>query len=285
MSDARTHLRLAIPVLFAVAAGGAAGCGNARAASVTTVRDTLVAYGTEAFRLPLVVRDRDGAEPPGWNARLQLSDTGALERDGAYVRCRRAGRTDIAAEVDELRAQLVLHCRPSARFETQFFHELVVGRPATPLVIHARFSADRVERVDPISVAVADSTVVRLVGDSLVPLRAGRTSIAADVGGKRLWIHVSVTEVIADETLALTPGEFRSWTLERGLYEIWVRGLDVTFSRAATELQGEGTRCIRASRDEHSINCRVTERGGVAVRNILAKGPTQRVGVRILKRP
>ena len=282
---------MALRGLFGVAAGLAiasvctSGCGNARAASVTTERDTLVAYSTERFRLPLIVRDREGAEPPRWDATLQVADTGVLWNDGAYVRCRRAGRTDVVADVDGQTVPLTVHCRPSARFETLFFHDLVVGRAPKPFEIRARFSADSSERVDPISISIADTSVVRLDGDSLVGLRAGNTQLTVNVGGKLLPIYVAVTEVIADDSLALTPGEFRSWTLGRGSYEIWVRGLDAAFSRAATELEGEGTKCFRAQFDEHTINCRVAERGGVAIRNILAKGPTQRVGVRILKRP
>lgn len=222
---------LGITAALAVASASATGCGNARAASVTTARDTLV------------------------------------------------------ADVDGQSVRLTVHCRPTTRFETQYFHELVVGRAPTSLEIHARFSTGNSERVDPISVYVSDTTVVRLAGDSLIALGAGQTQLTVNVGGTLLPIQVAVTEIIADDSLALTPGEFRAWTLERGNYEIWVRGLDAAFRRAATELEGEGTKCFRATRDEHTINCLVAERGGVAIRNVLASGPTQRVGVRILKRP
>jgi hypothetical protein len=252
---------------------------------VTTERDTIVVYSTEPFRLPLVVRDHEGAELPGRDASLQVEDSGVLWNDGASIRCRRAGRTAVVADVDGQSAQLTVRCRPTPRFETTVFHELVVGQAAKPFEIRARFSADSSERVEPISIYISDSTVVRLDRDSLVGLRAGSTQLSVNVGGKLLPIFVAVTEIIADDALALTPGEFRSWTLGRGSYEIWVRGLDAAFSRAATELEGEGTKCFRAQRDEHTINCRVAERGGVAIRNILAEGPTQRVGVRILKRP
>lgn len=282
---------VALRSLLGVAAGlafasvSATGCGKARAASVTLQRDTIVAYSTEHFRLPLIVRDREGTEPPRWDATLQVADTSILEGESERVRCKRTGRTDVVADVDGQSVRLTVHCRPTARFETLFFHELVVGRAPKPFEIRARFSADSSERVDPISVYISDTTVARLDGDSLVGLRAGNTQLSVNVGGKLLPIYVAVTEIIADDSLALTPGEFRSWTLGRGSYEIWVRGLDAAFSRAATELEGEGTKCFRAQFDEHTINCRIAERGGVAIRNILAKGPTQRVGVRILKRP
>jgi len=270
---------------LAVASLCATGCGNARAASVTTERDTLVAYGTQTFRLPLIVRDRDGAEPRRWDATLQIADTSILEGEDERVRCRRAGRTDLVAEVDGQSVRLTVHCRPTTRFETQYFHELVVGRAPTSLEIRARFSTGSSERVDPISVYVSDTTVVQFVGDSIIALAAGHAQLTVNVGGTLLPIQVAVTEIIADDSLALTAGEFRSWSLGRGSYEIWVRGLDAAFRRAATELEGEGTKCFRATRDEHTINCLVADRGGVAIRNILENGPTQRVGVRILKRP
>ena len=99
------------------------------------------------------------------------------------------------------------------------------------------------------------------------PLSVGRATSVVDLGGIATAVTASVFESIADDTLQLAPGEFRSWPLAAGRYEITVLPLRDAAGLRTLAMETEGAKCVRDSRSDARIHCNIRVAGGVGVRN------------------
>ena len=274
---------------------GAATCRSADAAGELEVeRDTLALYGPEPSRLPLRVRTLSGSPSPlplpmALGAiHATVVDELRIEENDGWVSCRKneSGATVVRLRLGADTASVVIDCRPAREIHATPFFILVVGDPPQSLDATVTLRSGKIEVAHPTVMDPGDSRVVRVVDGRLTAVGAGRTTLDVDYGGARRTIRVSVSEVVAGETLALTPGEFRSWRLPAGRYELTVKPAPGTVL-AALKMETEGARCIRSSRDDDSIHCEVLERGGVAVRNVsqIADGRIERAWLSILRMP
>ncbi len=123
--------------------------------------------------------------------------------------------------------------------------------------------------------------------DSIVPIAPGSTTLEVDLGGRMGFVAVAVSALFANDTLALTAGQFRNWMLDSGRYALTVVAVSPPQELRWLEMVTDGARCLRNLRSEDTIHCVVYERGAVAVRNIgtNAASPARRAYVRIVRTP
>ncbi|MHB1297363.1 MAG: hypothetical protein ACYC0B_02440 [Gemmatimonadaceae bacterium] len=273
---------------------GAAACPAADASGEFGVeRDTLALYGPERSPLPVRVIAPSGNSSTRSSALGEIHATVvdglAVEMDDGWVSCRnnQSGATVVHLRLGADTASIVVDCRPAREIHGTPFFVLTVGDPPQSMDATVSLRSGKVEIARATVMDHGDSGVVRVVDGRLTAVGAGRTSLGVDYGGARRTIRVTVNEVLAHDTLALTPGEFRSWRLPAGRYELTVKPASGTTDFAALKMETEGARCMRSSRDEDSIHCEVLERGGVAVRNVstVGGGRTTRAWLSILRIP
>jgi hypothetical protein len=107
------------------------------------------------------------------------------------------------------------------------------------------------------SIATADTAIVRVMDSALVPLRVGRAELQLVVAGRPIVARAYVRNAVADETIALSPGEVRAWELIPGWYEIEVQREDSTVN-SSLELAAPLT-CAPHSLKAEAISCRVRD--------------------------
>lgn len=273
---------------------GAAACHSADALEELEVeRDTLALYGPEPSRLPLRVRTLSGtlsSRPlaPG-ELHATVVDELTVEEDDGWVACRsrQTGATVVRLRLGADTASIVVDCRPATEVHATSFFVLTVGDPPQSLDATVKLRSGRIEHARATIMDHGDTQVAKVEDGQLTAVGTGRTALDVDYGGARRTIRVSVSEVVAHDTLALTPGEFRSWRLPAGRYEVTVKPASGTTDFAALKMETEGARCMRSSRDQDAIHCEVLERGGVAVRNVstVGGGRTARAWLSILRIP
>ena len=177
-------------------------------------------------------------------------------------------------------------CFPAVRVETESFPVLTVGgRPIRPTLVALAADGAR-DTVRWRHASSSDSMVARLHGDSIVPVGAGQTTLTVHAGGLNVPLHVTVVEVVAHDSLALAPGEFRTWRLGKGRYEITMDSIGPSADFRGLELTAEGTRCARDGRTGSRVHCLVADTAAVGVRNRLgAAGGVQRAELWIVRAP
>ena len=137
------------------------------------------------------------------------------------------------------------------------------------------------------TILVADTTIVAAREGVLVARRVGRTLLTLAGSGVRIRSSASVTELIAADTVSLAPGEFRSWHLDSGRYEISVLPVSGPPAFAGLKMETEGAKCVRDPGSDDKIHCMVYGRGGVGVRNTASSdaGVGQRTAFHIVRAP
>jgi hypothetical protein len=190
--------------------------------------DTLVINSVRPFALPAPMRP--GAAPSAAAMYRWKSGDSSLLATPQTILCVHRGDVTIAGDSSDARRQIVVRCRPvvAARLATpiqmllgdssQMLHVAAYDRDSTPVSLLSG------------TVTIRDSTVARLNGLQITPLRAGATSISFRIGEQeaRGSVHVYERVKSLDELqqrirlvavpLALEAGEMRRWRLPRGTW-------------------------------------------------------------------
>lgn len=264
----RMMSRYLLPLLFAFGGTlGSSACRDGSRALVEVERDTLVLYGPTRTPLPIRITDRTGAGVGLHRATVLVErDDFVSERYGGLV-CRRAGVTRVSVTFEDATVTFVAACRPARAFYGPRLLELEVGDPPRALGFTAVLASGAIDSIRPAEISVGDTQVVRVRNDRLVPVAAGRTNIYLNLGGAGTSLYAVVTETMASDTIALTPGESRTWRLPPGRYTLHVTGVPHAANFTGLEMVTEGARCVPGGMDEDTIHCMVYERGAVVMRN------------------
>lgn len=264
------QLWLALVALTLVAAG----CGResrppARQvpARLEVERDTVVINGPRAVLLPVRLIDSAGRAMPieAWS--LDLSGDSAVRITGGKLACRGRGDARVTVAVGGLSTGLVVRCRPIVAFGFPPPLELALGGPPARVRINALTSSYTPETLLEFTARVADSSVIAIRDGLVHPVAVGRATVVVDLGGISTAVTAQVYEAIADDSLRLAPGEFRSWALGPGRYEIGVSPLASPSDLKWLSMETEGASCVRDTQREDWIHCLLRSRGGVGVRN------------------
>lgn len=263
-------------------------CSRAADARLVVESDTLDFFGADAVAPKVSLVAADGSAEPVRRPALRLSSDSALRIvDDAFLRCLSPGEATVTLTSGARSARFVARCRPADRFAGIAFVDLLIGDRPREIELFALDSTGRREPIHRFVASVRDSGIVEVRGRFLHAVGVGRTTITFRVGGARFPSSVTVREVIAHDSLRLSPGEFRSWQLAKGRYEITMQRATVPADFKAIEMTTEGARCVRDTRHDETIHCFVRDRGAVAVRNIAAatSGLEQRAVLWLVKSP
>jgi hypothetical protein len=178
--------------------------------------DTLIINGFEPVAIGARLINRHGKSVwrPGIGYREDSGSIAHVRNDGS-VKCSGVGDDVITVAKGELAKTLLVRCRPIRDFS---FHSsyttLRVGGPPKELSVGAiGFDAKPVELLQG-RATLTDSTVVRLRGTMVYPLKVGSSQIHFEFsGGLKTEAHVSVSKTVLDTAFAMVPGESRRDTM------------------------------------------------------------------------
>ena len=248
-------------------------------------RDTVIINGPRAVLLPVRLVDTAGVTMPieAWS--LDLRGDSAVHLKAGKLVCRGRGDARVSITVGSLTTGIMVHCRPVAAFGFPPPLELALGGPPAPVRINALTDASDPETLLEFALRVADSSVIAIRDGLVYPVAVGRATVVVDLGGISTAVTAQVYEAIANDTLRLSPGEFRSWTLAPGRYEIGVSPLASPSELKWLSMETEGASCARDPQREDWIHCLLRGRGGVGVRNQAPAGSaaTVRALVRVTR--
>ena len=259
---------------FALVAIALAGCERNAGAVVDQVpvrmeldRDTVIINGPRAVQVParLVSQSGETLADPQWS--LSVDGDSAVRVENGRLACVTRGDGHVAVAAAGFSRDLFVRCRPVVSFGFPPPLEIALEGPPQSVRVNALGPSGTVESLLAYSLSVRDSGVVAVRDGQVHPLRVGRAAIVVDFGGIATAITAKVFESIAAETLRLAPGEFRSWPLSAGRYEITVTPDQGTAWRTALAMETSGAKCVRDSQRDDVIHCLVRERGGLGVRN------------------
>lgn len=143
------------------------------------------------------------------------------------------------------------------RIETDQEFALTLSSAPRPLSAIVTRKNGTVDTVRIPSARSEDTSVVRVIDDAIVPNGVGHTKLVFVVAGHDITANVQVTHPVADDSIALAPGEVRAWELAPGWYDIAVHRADTT-GVSPLELAAPLT-CAPDSRDPDAISCRVAQ--------------------------
>lgn len=253
---------------------GLAGCERSVSAVADRVparlelaRDTVIINGPRAVRVPARLVNRSGQRlaDPHWSLRVDGATAVRVEEGG--MACVSRGDAHVAVAAAGFVRDLFVRCRPVVSFGFPPPLEMALDGPPRSVPVTALGPDGTVEPLLAYSLSVRDSGVVAVRDGRVHPIGVGRAAIVVDFGGIATSVTATVFESIAAETLRLSPGEFRSWPLAAGRYEITVTPGEGDAWRTALGIETSGAKCVRDSRRDDMIHCLVRERGGLGVRN------------------
>jgi hypothetical protein len=254
-----------------VLATGLTSCLEVLPTRLVVETDTLVVYKGRGEPIPYLAFGRRGgavlAEP-----KVTLSSDTAAYVVGEWLKCHRAGASDVTIEVRGLRARLHAVCRDVVAIHGSSWTNLELGGPGHEVRFIARLADGSAIPLPESRLSIRDTTVAVLRDGRVVPRSVGHTALHVNAGIHGM-MRIDVVQRLAADTLELRPGEYRQWPLVAGRYDIAVRDLSrAPRSFAELEMIGEGTRCVPARRDADLIHCLVSDTGVLVVQNRLAAG-------------
>jgi hypothetical protein len=207
----------------------------------------------------------------------------AVSRTGV-VTCSEAGDAVVRASAGPVARQLMVQCRPVQNLEAVTSMNFFVGDPPQKLSFAAvGLDGRRVTELRGF-LRVRDSTIARLSGVTVTPLRSGTTAILVDVGDVTARIHVHVQEVVKRFTglnpdqrsvvlpVSLAPGDTARFALPQGSYWLSYRpsdGARPTIIIDGACMHGDKGRAYHVPDFVGASYCRVENTGGYV---ILAQG-------------
>ena len=245
--------------------------------------DTLTLYGSDYSWVTVnVVNDSRTSEAHG--ASLSPRDTSIVRTSGTSLACLREGTTIIDIAFEQLSTSFAATCQFASRLHVEQHLILESGGTAHSLEATAIFSTGQARVLQPRSARVNDTTVAVVRNGAVVPLAIGQASLRIDYGGLWSRMGIDVRRTISNDSVTLGTGERRDWTLEAGRYDITVR-VKVPRDLSILNMETEGLRCARDSRDEDTIHCVADAPAEVSFRN-RSSGSTARTAsafVRIIQ--
>jgi hypothetical protein len=196
------------------------------------------AYGivlntTHPIRLAMRVLDANGRTLPSndvrfeWlaGARVPLTSTGV-------VTCTESGDAELRAAVGAVTTKFELHCRPVKVFRAPAWLQLVAGGGVRNLAFEAVGPDGRPVWELAGDLRIFDSSVARLEGTRIRPVKPGHTVVTMRVGDAETYTGVSVYEPVAsfvglraDQRFIVAPvsvakGDTIRWPLPVGLFQL-----------------------------------------------------------------
>ncbi len=278
--------------LLALLALGVVGCGRDSNALGDQVpvrleieRDTVIINGPRAVHVPARLVDRTGKHLPRAQWSLSVGGDSAVRVSDGQIACAGRGDAHVAVAAAGFSHSFLVRCRPVVGFGFPPPLELALGSAPQTVRVNALGPSGAIETLLAYTLSVRDSAVVAVRGGQVHPLAVGHARVVVDFGGIATAVTAVVVDLIAADTLRLGPGEFRSWPLGAGRYEITVAPVRPHASLTALGMETEGARCVRDSRSDETIHCSVRERGGLGVRNQSTStgGPTVRAVIRVVR--
>jgi hypothetical protein len=242
--------------------------------------DKVVVNHRRGAQLPIVVVDAGGRRLDSvhvsyrWVAGAPL----AVSRTGV-VTCTEAGDAVVRAAAGQIAQQLMVQCRPVQNLEAMTSMNFFVGGPPQKLAFAAvGLDGRRVTELRGF-LRVRDTTIARLSGVTVTPLRSGTTDILVDIGEATARIHIHVREVVRRLTgldphqrsvvvpVRLAPGDTVRFALPQGSYWLSYRPSDGAAARPTLIIDGacmhgDGGRAYRVPDFVSASYCRVQNTGG-----------------------
>ncbi|MGH7654010.1 MAG: hypothetical protein ACREN6_05040 [Gemmatimonadaceae bacterium] len=250
---------------------------------LTAASDTLTVDGRRLVSLPFVATGSTGQ--PIAHPRLTFSTTSRIVHISRknQVWCVTAGNATIIASYRDLNARVVVQCRPIRVFARIGYDEpLWVGAAPRPVLVQVQ-AVDSVGRPvenlrGTVSAAVRDDSVARIIGGRVYALSRGETRIDLEFAGvqNRGGGSIKVVERTVHETTRLVGGQWKSWRLAPGYYELRLDSLNDPHKPAGLELATYNANCARAPHDDgQHYFCILTARSSIIVRNPHSAGATR----------
>jgi hypothetical protein len=248
--------------------------------SVTS--DTITVDGRRLVTLPFIATGRTGQ--PIANVPLTFSISSRilhLARDN-QVWCPAAGDVTVTASYGDLKAKVVVLCRPIRVFARSGYDEpLWVGAPPRPFLVDVQ-RVDKTGRsvenlAGTVSASVHNDSIARIIGGRVYPLSRGETQVALEFDGVRSGNgSIKVVERTVHEATSLVGGELKSWRVAPGYYELRLDSLGDPRKPPGLELTTYDANCAHAPRDngQHYF-CVLSARSSIIVRNPHPAGATR----------
>jgi hypothetical protein len=229
--------------------------------------------GRRLVTLPFVATGRNGQ--PIANVPLTYSISSRilhLTHDN-QVWCPGAGDVTVTASYGDLKAKVVVLCRPIRIFARSGYDEpLWVGAAPRPLLVEMQ-RVDRAGRgvenlTGTVSASVYNDSIARIIGGRVYPLSRGETQIVLGFDGMRGNGNIKVVERTVHEATSLAGSEMKSWHVAPGYYELRLDSLSDPHKPAGLELTTYNANCAHAPRDngQHYF-CVLTAQSSIIVRN------------------
>ena len=194
---------------------------------------------------------------------------------------------DVLVELKRLFAErtALVRCRPIRGFKPPSGIRIPLG--SEPVQLHSPNNAVGIDG-RPVTlmagtVGVLDTSVVRIADGRLIALRVGKTVVEFEYSGLRNLVGVEVYEVLSDDPFQLVAGEFRSWRLGPGRYEIELHSQD---SSVGSELRlgPYNGNCATGRDGTLRLYCLFTAAGAIVLSNTDERlGATRSGSVRITR--
>jgi hypothetical protein len=248
--------------------------------------DTLLINGPAPIALPVDAFDRDGQPIARFALDITASsDSAVLVSDGT-ARCRRAGEATLEFSAGETRASMLVRCRPIASFNMAHYDELRVGGPPIPMPLLPVDSLGQRVTEWRAGSRVLDTTVARVRAGRIYPQAFGQTWIEVDFGGLTHIVGAIVIELVAEDTVSLARGEYRTWPLPAGRFQITLTSPDSSAWSVPPTLAADGANCALYRSPELTMHCVVERAATVMVRvPERSREAETNVAVRIVRRP
>lgn len=202
----------------------ACGCGdNSRSsAALSAPADTLVINSRFSVSLPGHLVPFELLRP----SYETIPDRVAHVTHAGAVACDTIGDALVVVSTRFSRRSALLKCRPIRSFSPFAGVRIPVG--GAPVVVPvANWGLDGRPVTLLAGTAQVGDTTVAVLRDGLIhPKALGRTAVNIDFSGMQYRVGVEVIDTVASESVAFAGGEFRSWQLPHGRYEIMVNIAD-----------------------------------------------------------
>lgn len=261
-----------------------AACGGPPTRLVAGKSDTVLVNSRRPVVLPIRALDAKGNERRANGVRYELvsGDSVRISPTGV-VTCPRRGDTHVRASLGGLTTEFVLLCRPVKGFRFVLEDPFVAGGPPRELALGAIGIDDMPVTLLAGTATISDSEVASLRGLTIVPRRAGLTSVTVDIGDCVHSIFVEVDEPVKASldlqrrnqvfilpSLRLVGGEIRSWPIPRGEYMLNLR--PTAAGQKQLVLGGVSMNCVSHPDVGQAYHCLGFNNAAVVVRNMQAAG-------------
>lgn len=248
-------------VLFAV---------DARVATRLEVdSDTLVINGLNPVKLDVRAFNWHGM--PIWKPHVRvsgMSPTFAHARPDGSVRCKAAGDETLTIAQGPVAKQVLVRCRPIMTFGWHQSASLELGGLPDTLAIEPIGYDRRPVTLLRGQATLRDSTVARLSGNLLYPVRVGCDLVdVAFSGGTSTQVSVCVNRTAIDSSLTLAAGEIRTYRVGAGYYQLTLDAVATRGGRAPLVLAIVRANCAIGREGPQDYYCITNDSSIVIVAN------------------